>query len=51
MSAYGTKQMIEKGQSASALPSVQTSTCSEMAKASSTSMPKYLTVLSILVCP
>ena len=30
---------------------VQTSTCSAMARASSTSMPKYLTVLSIFVCP
>src|ERR1700738_2225595 len=29
----------------------QTSTCSAIAKASSTSMPRYLTVLSILVCP
>src|SRR5207244_3974057 len=29
----------------------QTSTCSAMARASSTSMPRYLTVLSILVCP
>src|SRR5580704_12603844 len=29
----------------------QTSTCSAIAKASSTSMPGYLTVLSILVCP
>src|SRR6516165_11675680 len=32
-------------------PVVQTSTCSAMARASSTSMPRYLTVLSILVCP
>jgi hypothetical protein len=30
---------------------VQTSTCSAMARASSTSMPRYLTVLSILVWP
>src|SRR3984893_6763121 len=29
----------------------QTSTCSAIAKASSTSMPRYRTVLSILVCP
>ena len=29
----------------------QTSTCSAIARASSTSMPRYLTVLSILVCP
>jgi len=29
----------------------QTSTCSAIAKASSTSMPRYLTVLSILVWP
>ncbi len=29
----------------------QTSICSAIAKASSTSMPRYLTVLSILVCP
>jgi hypothetical protein len=32
-------------------PVDQTSTCSAMASASSTSMPRYLTVLSILVCP
>jgi hypothetical protein len=32
-------------------PVVQTSTCSAMARASSTSMPRYLTVLSIFVCP
>ena len=32
-------------------PIVQTSACSAMAKASSTSMPRYLTVLSIFVCP
>jgi len=32
-------------------PVDQTSTCSAMARASSTSMPRYLTVLSILVCP
>src|SRR6202040_2682278 len=30
---------------------IQTSTCSAMARASSTSMPRYLTVLSIFVCP
>ena len=29
----------------------QTSTCSAIARASSTSMPRYLTVLSSLVCP
>src|SRR5258708_1948302 len=29
----------------------QTSTCSAIAKASSTSIPRYRTVLSILVCP
>jgi hypothetical protein len=29
----------------------QTSTCSAIECASSTSMPRYLTVLSILVCP
>ena len=29
----------------------QTSTCSAIASASSTSMPRYRTVLSILVCP
>src|ERR1700735_5058602 len=29
----------------------QTSTCSAIARASSTSMPRYRTVLSILVCP
>ena len=29
----------------------QTSTCSAIARASSSSMPRYLTVLSILVCP
>src|SRR5262245_1209985 len=32
-------------------PVLQTSTCSAIAKASSTSMPRYLTVLSILVWP
>jgi hypothetical protein len=32
-------------------PVIQTSTCSAMARASSTSMPRYLTVLSILVWP
>ena len=32
-------------------PVVQTSTCSASAIASSTSMPRYLTVLSILVWP
>jgi hypothetical protein len=32
-------------------PVVQTSTCSAMARASSTSMPRYLTMLSIFVCP
>src|SRR5438067_3792336 len=32
-------------------PVVQTSTCSAMVRASSTSMPRYLTVLSIFVCP
>ena len=30
---------------------LQTSTCSAIARASSTSIPRYLTVLSILVCP
>ena len=30
---------------------LQTSTCSAIARASSTSMPRYLTVLSIFVCP
>ena len=30
---------------------IQTSTCSAIASASSTSMPRYLTVLSIFVCP
>src|ERR1700682_2840352 len=29
----------------------QTSTCSAIARASSTSMPRYLTVLSIFSCP
>ena len=29
----------------------QTSTCSAIARASSNSMPRYRTVLSILVCP
>jgi hypothetical protein len=32
-------------------PVVQTSTCSAIARASSTSIPRYRTVLSILVCP
>jgi len=32
-------------------PVVQTSTCSAIARASSTSIPRYLTVLSIFVCP
>ena len=31
--------------------SAYSSTCSDMASASSTSMPRYLTVLSIFVCP
>jgi hypothetical protein len=49
----GTNRPLEVGQSLSALPHrvFQTSTCSAIAKASSTSMPRYLTVLSILVCP
>ena len=42
---------FEEGRAFSVLPYFQTSTCSEIAKASSTSMPRYLTVLSILVCP
>ena len=33
------------------LPGAYTPTCSAMASASSTSMPRYLTVLSSLVCP
>lgn len=32
-------------------PPIQTSTCSATARASSTSMPRYWTVLSIFVCP
>ena len=32
-------------------PSFQTSTCSAIARASSTSMPRYRTVLSIFVWP
>ena len=39
------------GQSGLLCPMVQTSTCSAMARASSTSMPRYLTVLSIRVWP
>jgi hypothetical protein len=39
------------GQSGLLCPRVQTSTCSAMARASSTSMPRYLTVLSIRVWP
>src|SRR5262249_11917006 len=32
-------------------PAIRTSTCSAIARATSTSIPRYLTVLSILVCP
>jgi L-asparaginase len=39
------------GQSTSALPVRQTSTCSAIASASSTSTPRYRAVLSMLVCP
>jgi hypothetical protein len=51
-SAVGPNLPTLVGQSMSALPGVlQTSTCSAIARASSTSMPRYLTVLSILVWP
>ena len=52
MSVGGTRAKLNGGQSQFAFaPVVQTSTCSAMARASSTSMPRYRTVLSILVCP
>jgi len=52
MAAIGTPATIKEGQSQFGFaPVVQTSTCSAMARASSTSMPRYLTVLSIFVCP
>ena len=52
MSAIGTRANLKEGQSQFGFaPVVQTSTCSAMARASSTSMPRYLTVLSIFVCP
>ena len=38
-----------KGRAFLLCPVLQTSTCSAMARASSTSMPRYRTVLSILV--
>jgi len=51
-SVVGPALPVEVEQSASALPRViQTSTRSAIAAASSTSMPKYLTVLSIFVYP
>ena len=52
MSVDGTRAKLKEGQSQFGFtPVVQTSTCSAMARASSTSMPRYLTVLSIFVCP
>jgi hypothetical protein len=51
-SAFGTRAKLKEGQGQFGFaPVVQTSTCSAMARASSTSMPRYLTVLSTLVCP
>jgi len=52
MSVIGTSAKLKAGQSQFGFaPVVQTSTCSAMARASSTSIPRYLTVLSIFVCP
>jgi hypothetical protein len=52
VSAFGTSAKLNEGQSQFGFaPVVQTSTCSAMASASSTSMPRYPTVLSIFVCP
>jgi hypothetical protein len=49
MTAIGTSAKLKEGQSQFGFaPVVQTSTCSAMARASSTSIPRYLTVLSIL---
>src|SRR5215469_13221624 len=51
-SANGTKAKLKGRQSQFGFaPVVQTSTCSAIARASSTSTPRYLTVLSIFVCP
>jgi len=48
MSAIGTRAKLKEGQSQFGFaPVVQTSTCSALARASSTSMARYLTVLSI----
>jgi len=51
MSPFGPEPSVRAAQSTSALPPRQTSTCSAIARARSTSMPRYRTVLSILVCP
>ena len=48
MSAISTRPKLKEGQSQFGFaPVVQTSTCSALARASSTSMARYLTVLSI----
>ena len=47
-SAFGTRAKLKEGQSQFGFaPVVQTSTCSAMARASSTSIPRYLMVLSM----
>src|ERR1700739_3998775 len=51
LSANGTRAKLKEGQGQFGFaPVVQTSTCSAMARASSTSMPRYLTVLCIEEC-
>ena len=48
MTAIGTRAKLKEGQSQFGFaPVVQTSTCSALARASSTTMARYLTVLSI----
>ena len=50
-SANGAFEKWRLGRACPLHPNFQTSTCSAIASASSTSMPRYLTVLSILVWP
>jgi hypothetical protein len=50
-SAVGTKPLRDVGRECPLCPALPTSTCSAIAMVSSTSMPRYLTVLSIFVWP
>ena len=50
-SKLASRSVTEVGRALPLCPSAQTSICSAIASASSTSIPRYLTVLSTLVWP